>query len=939
MSTFSGTFKTLYNDVVRVEIKTADGSNASYKIYSGDEDSYEKHDIYFTADPVTISTKVSDTMETLICKSCTINLMVKHFVGAELFTNTSRNAPVTIYKNNICIFYGFIEPQSFDQDYSQIYDQYTINCIDALSTLQYYNYDNVYAENYRSKKENAGNITIKDALVNKIMYGLLKEGAAVYYDSSKAVHGRNADTLFTDTGVSELVFLGDDPDGVMKCDKAAEDLLKYFSLHIIQHGKNFFIFNWDTIRQTGMSKVFTDIITGSTEVVNMPIVDISSNFYMSDNTSLSIGDVYSQIKLKCDVDAQSTMIENPLSDEDITSLYSGRQLYMTEYFTEGSGDSARNAIVDMLHNRGTGYEQSTEIDWYIRIMSHPNWKFYTNGLDSQTIDNYIINTLNNKDQYKVAQYLRNNPAVGSLIQLGSVKKTANDNKLVSSIDMKDYIYISVNGNAMGYHATNFGTALPSETDLQNHTPVAVYNGNIAGGTYSPVDDKTTNYLVFSGKMLLQPLVFESTTDVAEHGTEIWKNLAENDFNVKKTEGASAVMPSYSYDPGYWNFANLAKSDNNSEGRYYVRQFYPGSDPHTEINTSKLNYTSAGIQPPMEDKKAGGMQYNYNHGGDYNSDGITGDHITKIPILDCILKIGDKYCVETKMDQEGYDSKFEWLTEDEIKSRSDLKATDEDGNVYYKNYISLGINPSPGDNIVGTEFDIQNTVSYTQNIDAEGTAIPIKRDDALSGKIEFQILGPVNMSWNNVIRRHPTAFRHTKYYDNWMLVMPWVENIILTDFKCKLLSDNGHQTAPNKDKDLVYISNVTSDYANIKSMDFKFVSQLTADECYEKELSTGSWLNAILDMNNNLALTKLDNKITGENNYNAEEFCVDEYYREYSKPKIQMTTDFKDNVVLPFDSEIPQFMRFHSPSLRKDFFVLENEDNLITNTSRVTLKEL
>jgi hypothetical protein len=34
-----------------------------------------------------------------------------------------------------------------------------------------------------------------------------------------------------------------------------------------------------------------------------------------------------------------------------------------------------------------------------------------------------------------------------------------------------------------------------------------------------------------------------------------------------------------------------------------------------------------------------------------------------------------------------------------------------------------------------------------NIDGEGTAIPITSADALSGKVDFKILGPINLTYD------------------------------------------------------------------------------------------------------------------------------------------------------------------------------------------------
>lgn len=61
------------------------------------------------------------------------------------FSTSCRDAVVNIYKNDTCIFAGFIEPQTLSQPYNDRWDELELNCIDALSALQYSKYKNVGA--------------------------------------------------------------------------------------------------------------------------------------------------------------------------------------------------------------------------------------------------------------------------------------------------------------------------------------------------------------------------------------------------------------------------------------------------------------------------------------------------------------------------------------------------------------------------------------------------------------------------------------------------------------------------------------------------------------------------------------------------------------------------------------------------------------------------
>lgn len=67
------------------------------------------------------------------------------------------------------------------------------------------------------------------------------------------------------------------------------------------------------------------------------------------------------------------------------------------------------------------------------------------------------------------------------------------------------------------------------------------------------------------------------------------------------------------------------------------------------------------------------------------------------------------------------STFEW-----VKLGEEPSTVDTDGNTGKITTFALGINPKIDDFIIGQEYSLQNTVKYDMNVDAEGTAIPIKK---------------------------------------------------------------------------------------------------------------------------------------------------------------------------------------------------------------------
>ena len=133
-----GSFANQQGDAVTVHIVT--GADRSEVLEIGSESS----GLYFTDDPAETVSEVNDTFDHLLRQSATIRLLSRNFIP-DFFSTSCRNAVVNIYKGDVCVFAGFIEPQTYSQPYNEVYDEIELNCIDALSALQYSKYKDVGA--------------------------------------------------------------------------------------------------------------------------------------------------------------------------------------------------------------------------------------------------------------------------------------------------------------------------------------------------------------------------------------------------------------------------------------------------------------------------------------------------------------------------------------------------------------------------------------------------------------------------------------------------------------------------------------------------------------------------------------------------------------------------------------------------------------------------
>lgn len=890
----TGEFRDIHGNKCSVEIGNPSVSHAD--IIIGEHYNEGGNDLlYFTDEPCKIETEADDLFTVIIKTSATINLYARDYIGDLLYASNARSVVARIKKNGVVIFDGFVEPGTYNQPYSEPYDEFTINCIDKLSTLQYYKYKGITVDNFDSKLAELGNVTLMSVL--NLAFKEFDMRKRLLYDRSKGITEYEVDSVFDDIKISEQIMVGDDFDSVMTYDDALTEILKYLNLHIIQEGSKFYIFDWDSIiKETeqweylGEDHVYWNNLDVST-------IELNATTNASPDTNITVDEVYNQISLTCELNDQDVLIESPLDEESLTSVFKNRQLFMQELISEGNGTRALSAFKQMALGYQANYDGAKKVNWYLQWLQPKNWKLYT--ADGE------VSTLYEKDtngvyinQYKISERLKGHPIEPAILSMGNVEYpqgVIKDDAPTTKINMSNYLYISLNGN----QSRNEKKYQPNSTVLQSRQPIAEYIGSNSGGVFSPSDDETTNYLVFSGKMCFLPVQKETAS------WPVVEQLATGD-----TTGWLTL-----YD-------KTVPSDNNKDGRYYTRKYYRLQYPNSDENTAQV--TSVGISPLTQDKSSHLLQFNY------SADWEWGDKRSNLEVLECELIIGNKRLIERPI--EGTDkSTFEW-----VKLGEEPTATYEN-ETYKITTFSIGVNPKIGDYIIGDEFPIRANLDFKANIDADGLCIPIKKSDGVSGKVIFRILGPINTTWDDISRRHPTWFRHTKWTSTQYYVLSQCDSLIIKDFKVSLKTDAaGYNTDfQNNDKDLVYMSNETDAYVNKKDdINFKIITQPSTEECIRLGCSLSNNYNAAVNASTGLPISSIYNFFTKET-AKPEEHYVNQYYQLYSKPKIMLETE-----IWEVKFAVTEMKNTYSyKSLNRNFFPISMTRDLANDKTMLNLREI
>jgi hypothetical protein len=899
-----GSFLSQQSDTITVHIVTGNDRTQTIEIGT------EKADVYFSEDPAEIENEVNDTFDVLLRNSAKIRLLCGNLIK-DLFSTSCRDAVVNIYKNDTCIFAGFIEPQTLSQPYNDRWDELELNCIDALSALQYSKYKNVGALGviYAFVKAEAAQRSFYD-IATEILQGvtggldiLSNQNIKFWYEGSKAVDAQTANRyqVFKQLSISDLLFLGDDESDVWQQDEVLEELLKYLNLHIVQDGFNFYIFSWESVKATPDKIIWHDIVANSTKTTAQQAVTIALANVADCDTTISIGDVYNQLLLTAKVEDIESVIESPLDDDLLVSPYINKQKYLTEYSSDGEGKTAYYAMKAMVNGEHTNYGGGAITDWYVQVMRNKQWTFPMKGNTDIDIVDYFGSEGTN--QHALPDWLGQAPGA-AIMALGSVKiNTANDdNSPTSKVNMTNYLVVSVNGNGID---NDENKTYPSVADIQKNIPYAVYTGNKAGGVFSPSDEETTNYIVLSGKVILNPIMA-----VTGNFSAMRKKMGDRPpYQGSGGGGGTTPPPMY-----FWH--QTVPSRNNGDGRYYTRQYWQAETPDKEVSWHEG--ADSGFYPYTGE---GPEEYEFK----YSAVGDSTDTISKVAVLACMLVIGDKCVVETGTD--GQTTDFVWQ---KYKERSECQSDDE----YYQQCFTIGFDPKIGDKLVGTEFSIQNNIDYKMGIDAEGIAIPITKGDKISGQVRFMILGPVNATWDVITRRHPTFFRHTKWSSSSVPLLAHVSSILIKSFEVKVYSDNGLISNGNDDNDIIYMSDTKETFVNKKDdLEFKINSALTATECAQLGVSNTVKLSTPLNISTGDGVLEVYDR-NGNVKAKPEQIYVDSYYTEYHRPRIVMEQKLRD-----IDNVVSLFNHYRHEALDKEFFVQGIGRNLIEGRADLTLKEI
>lgn len=844
------------------------GTGYSKEIQDNTDTTVSNTIVCFDKSPVEISCDMEDTFENVFIRECKINLVSNFDIRPYVVANNYTDIPVEIRYDNASgtiLFSGFVIPLSFNQPFALEWNKFTLQCVDKLGILEYIKFPPLLSSRDYNTPRYFMNMALNQCGFTSIAYN-------IEYDHT------------TDTTINPTIFIGESEDDWMTCKEVLEEIGKVYGCWYWQDGD---ICNVENILLNDLST--TSLITKD---------DCTSN-----DANISVTECYNQVKCTVDISTVDSEIIDPFKDEYLIPTTDKKERILTELAYEGSNkDVGFYKQIGPYQHIAKGF-----VGWCYMARAYKNWipsagvnqidkklsvyehycQIYRSLLFDFGDHSYLTDGGGSATTNPSATlaWLYQHPGEGAFIAIG---KTDNinqptDKSPISVPDVKNYLVIQVGGHG--------DDSITEANRISAQIQQKMNSGGICWYTMpnvmniTPNDISTTNYIIISGKITLNPIQPKTGPQWSDNSYTKSLNTIQSCINV---------WDQVDWDSPY-NYTSIVMSDRQvdfkDDKRYYQNYTWNTVPEDPFQNTGIWPYNqnpniSTIIASPILASETKYFKYIGTGYSEDSGDPIEVDYINKIPIIACELKIGDKYLIEdfnaeAAYSQYGsipfyaYKQVYRWCTLSECPTVNGTKQT----------WFTLGVDPKVNDYIIGTSMDIQNTVVPEMGLDGKtGFAIPISYSDNLHGNLTFRILGPYNSTfdemskewhWNLFFWNYNTT-EHDVHY-----ILAHTENIYIEDIKFEAVSDNARKSQLNDDNDLVYCSDLNATYIDDKDFNCKFCTSLTSQEVTD--------LGIDYSLNNSAILTTGGQPWNGMtyanvNNVKLEEARVSEQYNMWKKPR-------------------------------------------------------
>ena len=344
-----------------------------------DGDSAEQ-ELLFSGNPFTTDLENSDNtiFKPVKYQSATIGLLAfEDDYKFNLYSATAQHNKVTLTDGETVKWVGYVTPSLYDIGYEARYEDLDIDCIDGLSTLQYYKYEAL--DDMKSSK----------SLLDIILHILKKCNCYNNLYIQKNVTLDNEEELYHRLYLNQSLFFEDDADiedGVRITDDddtykdALEKILTYLGVTLYAEGEDCYIVDFDCLKQRKSEYYKVSILDGTIQPTEQQYsYSINQESYQTNNQTLSLTKVYNKVTVKDEFRTIKSIFPDIYSPDDLEKFYPIESF--PTYLSPGEALFCNNANIG---TEGTNYG-------LYQFFNNKNIKFYSYDKDGnlQSMENQM----------------------------------------------------------------------------------------------------------------------------------------------------------------------------------------------------------------------------------------------------------------------------------------------------------------------------------------------------------------------------------------------------------------------------------------------------------------------------------------------------------------------------------------------------------------------
>lgn len=479
---------------------------------------------------------------------------------------------------------GYATPNTYNQDFNNLEDELQLECIDGLSTLQYYKYTEVMYNNGKINSSIRRVVSFID-IINKLLY--LCDCYKNFYMSTANVRTLSQSELLASVlYISECNFFDDDEEKTDKenawtCQDVLEELCKFLGVTAIAEKDSVYFVDYDAIKNKKNSYMQLPVLkpnnngyyTGSGNMVNLnDSKEIVAEDFKDAATTITSDNTYNKITVKDNLNTFDYVLPDLFDDgginitgdeSSITYDATGNDGYK-QYTSETEIALAGEDKVEFIKHYYVRYHKSgnkapLSCGVWMQFWDAPKWKLNTYTVSNKTlVYNQDITDFGTIVYSDLQKNIGAFPIKYMVNALGADNSDEQNDKNTTKINYSKAI-------ALTWHNTDLGSETSLNMDSNNYladtyrnypfleSPDSYTNEYFLGGQ--------NTYLLFTGQVIVQDrkdLMFplgqstdESRNDISSVGCYIDCQAKCGDYYYNDQKDSSGNIIGWQTTPCYF----------------------------------------------------------------------------------------------------------------------------------------------------------------------------------------------------------------------------------------------------------------------------------------------------------------------------------------------------------------------------------------------------